>query len=372
MSFIIENGCFSYKGSEHRLLQSINLSAEGGDLVAILGPNGSGKTTLLRCAMGFLRWSSGASLLNGRDIKTISTKELWRNVAYVPQARSIVSAYTVREMILLGRSSRIGVFAQPRLLDMRKADEVMDRLGITKLKDKRCNAISGGELQMALIARALAAEPELLILDEPESNLDFRNQLLVMDTMSEIAAEGLTCIFNTHYPAHAMRRANKALLLTNDGRNLFGSVESVVTEANIERAFGVKAVISEIETPVNVTRDVIPVMVSKAEGELGHESANDRPCLATVSIITHGQEQGGRINALLHEYNSYLIGRMGMPYRKWGVNIINVNVDAPESVVRELTQKLGVLPSVSVKATFAMERPTDGSGKPDEDIGGTV
>ena len=122
----------------------------------------------------------------------------------------------------MGRSGRMGMFARPGSADVKRCDEVIERLGISKLRGKRCSEISGGELQMVLIARALAAEPGLLILDEPESNLDFRNQLIVLRTMSELAAEGMGCIFNTHFPAHALQRANRALLLGRDGRALFG------------------------------------------------------------------------------------------------------------------------------------------------------
>ena len=118
---------------------------------------------------------------------------------------------------------------------------------------------------MVLIARALAAEPQVLILDEPESNLDFKNQLLVLDTMQSLARAGLTCVFNTHYPAHALRRANKALLLGRNGKSLFGSTQDVVTEQNISDYFGVRAVIGSIETPDGAYADVIPVSAAQSE-----------------------------------------------------------------------------------------------------------
>ena len=116
---------------------------------------------------------------------------------------------------------------------------------------------------MVLIARALAAEPQVLILDEPESNLDFKNQLLVLDTMQSLARAGLTCVFNTHYPAHALRRANKALLLGRNGTSLFGRTQDIVTEQNISDYFGVRAVIGSIETPDGVYADVIPVSAAQ-------------------------------------------------------------------------------------------------------------
>ena len=181
MILSVEKGCFSYKrDKDNLLLKNISFKAQPGDLVAILGPNGAGKTTLLRCIMGFLNWNSGQSCLDGKDIRTIPYRQLWRSLAYVPQAKQTTAAYTVEEMILLGRSSHFNILSRPKAEDVDKAYEIMERLHISKLAKKKCSEISGGELQMVLIARAMAAEPQILILDEPESNLDFRNQLLIL------------------------------------------------------------------------------------------------------------------------------------------------------------------------------------------------
>lgn len=351
MKLTVENGTFAYPGGKE-ILKNISLTADAGDVVAILGPNGAGKTTLLRCVMGFLRWKSGESALDGKNIRSMNYRELWSNLAYVPQARNTVPMYTAEEMVLLGRSSRFGVFSQPARTDIDKVREIMDRLKITRLRTKKCSEISGGELQMVLIARAMAAEPKVLILDEPESNLDFRNQLLIMDTMSELASAGMTCVFNTHYPAHALQRASRALLLSGDGEHLFGDVHSVVTETNIERAFGVKAVIGEIEAPGSIVRDVLPLKVTDKTGELVADEENGR-CIAVVSVIAGNYETAGKINALLHEYSDFIIGRMGMPYNGGETHIITATFDAPSSEIRTLVGRLSILPEVCVKATYA-------------------
>ena len=364
MIFSVENGSFAYKAGSRQVLKNVSFQAGPGELLAILGPNGAGKTTLLRCAMGFLKWSEGKSSLNGRDINAIPHRELWSSIAYVPQARGVVSPYTAEEMILLGRSSRFGIFSQPTGPDFALAESLMDRLGILSLKTRRCSELSGGELQMVLIARALAAEPQVLILDEPESNLDFKNQLMVMETMSALAASGMTCIFNTHYPAHAMQRATKALLLEKNGSSQFGGVNEIITESNLKRAFGVTAVISEIETPVSVVRDVVPVMMTD-DGDMTQAGDANLRRLATISVIMEKPGADTLINGLFHEYNRYIVGRMGMPYPAGGVNIINVNMDGPEQAVRELTQRLSVIPGVSVKATFARSYITKG-GEPND------
>ena len=352
MMFKVEHGSFTYPKTSHEVLHDVSFSADTGELIAILGPNGAGKTTLLRCAMGFLKWNSGSSTLDGKPISSLSYKDLWTAMSYVPQARSTVSAYTVEEMVLLGRSSLLSVFSSPSLKDIERAEQTLGDLGILSLKERQCSKLSGGELQMVLIARALAKDPKVLILDEPESNLDFRNQLMVLETLTKLKQKGITIIFNTHYPAHAMQRADKALLLNKDGTSIFGPADTVITEANLKQSFQVDAVISEIETPVSIIKDVIPVMLADDRQSTKEKKENLRR-LATVSVICEKEESGTKINEILHAYSSFLIGRMGMPYPEGGVNIINVNIDALENTVQEMTRKLSELDGVSVKATFA-------------------
>lgn len=380
----IENGSFAYKGGP-QILKDINAELEPGEILAVLGPNGAGKTTLLRCMMDMLHWDSGRSLLGGEDIRTMPPAKLWRRMAYVPQARSAAASYTALQTVLLGRSSRIGAFSSPSDEDIKTAERVMSDLGISHLADKPCHAISGGELQMVLIARAMAAEPEILVLDEPESNLDFRNQLVVLDAMSELAAKGVACIFNTHYPAHALQRAGKSLLLFKSdsaaGRGtdaasaagsgqgcIFGSTPEVVTEENIRRAFGVDALIGEVETPHTVMKNIVPVGIASEAGTDGAGAAagvgsnaaegirgsnNKGACLASISIISDTNDGAGMINSLLSEYSELLIGRMGLPHRSSGKYIITVMLEGPSSDIEALTHRLGLIPGISVKTTYA-------------------
>lgn len=352
MTLKIENASFSYE--KKNILSNVSLTAGEGELVAILGPNGAGKTTLLRCMLGFLKWNEGKSTLDGTDIRAIPQKKLWSSIAYVPQARSFTSAMTVLTAVLLGRTSKISFYRQPTEEDVSEAVKILERLGIAHLESKRCNEISGGELQMVLIARALASKPKILVLDEPESNLDFKNQLIVLNTLSELSTEGVTCIFNTHYPAHALTRCDKALLLFKNGESIFGDTASVVTEQNIERAFGVKAVIGEVDTDENTLKSITALKLS--DGEKLKDMSEER--IAILSIIASDFTQGERISELLHSYSKYLIGRMGMPYKKAGVNIINVTLEAPYSEIDTLLSKLSLINGVSVKATYAK---TEGS-----------
>ncbi len=246
MIFAIENGCFGYRGAD--ILRDVSIEVGPGEVLAVLGANGVGKTTMLRCMMGFLPWRSGQTSIDGRPMSAFSPQQLWSLIAYVPQAKGVGFSYTAREMVLLGRSAYLGVFKQPGPEDVEIAEACMEDTGISHLADKACNRMSGGELQMVLIARALTAQPHLLVMDEPESNLDFRNQLVILEIIHRLSRDfGKSVILNTHFPDHAMKLADKALLLDRKRPNLYGPVREVVTEDNMESAFGVRVAIRDFE-----------------------------------------------------------------------------------------------------------------------------
>ncbi len=353
MKLTVSNASFSYS-KDKSLINNLGFEISSGDVLAILGPNGSGKTTLLRALLGFLKWNSGEAFLDGVSISKIPPRQFWRRVSYVPQAKNVTVSYTALDMILLGLGGTLGVFSAPGDKDKEAVLHLCQRLGIAKLLDKRCNEISGGELQMVLIARALISNPELLILDEPESNLDFKNQLIVLDTISRLAKEGMCCIFNTHYPAHALTRATKSLILTGSGEAIFGETPKVVTEENIQKAFGVKAVISEVETPEHIYHNIMPLEVSNAS-DISVNAAGEN-VIAVVSIISKSNESSSAINSVLHDYNEYLVGRMGIPYRDGGVYIMNLTLDAPIDKVQILSHKLSLIENISVKTTYAKRK----------------
>lgn len=356
MRFEVLNGCFSYSKGTRQILKDISFGIDSGELLAVLGPNGAGKTTLLRCMMGFLEWNKGKSLINGRDVSTMTQRELFSEIAYVPQAKSAAVSSSVRDIVLLGRSSKYGIFGKPDKEDRRIAEETIEFLGLAHLAGRLCSELSGGELQMVLIARAIAAKPKLIILDEPESNLDFKNQLMVLKTLHELTDGGISCIFNTHYPVHALRHADKALLLDKNGNTCFGDAREVITEGNMRAAFGVETVIGEIETPHSVYADVLAVDTLKEEGEerlMADITTNEDTRIAILGIIVEDRSSTEKLNSLLHEYGEFIVGRMGMPYDKKNVSIISVIVDAPETAISKLAGKLGMLSGVSVKATYS-------------------
>jgi iron complex transport system ATP-binding protein len=240
MRFELHDVSFGYN---HRMLfNHLEVSVEDNTTLTILGPNGVGKTTLLRCMMGLRHWESGCTMIDGRNLTTIASKELWQRMSYVPQAKRSPFSYNLLDMVVMGLNAESKMFSVPSHADYRRAYDVMEWLGIEDYA--RCNTdeISGGQLQMAFIARALVSEPEALILDEPESNLDMRNQLRVLQAIERIVARGkTTCIINTHYPEHALQLSTSTLFLGAGGHWLLGKTQDVVSERNIHDFYQVYA-----------------------------------------------------------------------------------------------------------------------------------
>ena len=258
MIFEVKHGCFGY--SEKQILNDITFGLESGEVLSVLGSNGVGKTTLLKCMMGFLRWNTGDTLINGISIKDIKQKELWKKIAYVPQAKGSAFGYTALDMVILGRSAHIGTFQQPKKEDIDIAMKAMNDVGILYLKDKLCTQMSGGELQMVLIARALTVSPDMLVMDEPESNLDFKNQLIILDIIKRLSKERkISAIVNTHYPAHALQISDKSLMLNRDGTSFYGATSDVINKENMRKAFGVNVHINEFELDQQSYKSVIPL-----------------------------------------------------------------------------------------------------------------
>lgn len=240
MKLTVKNGSYAYPKADP-LWENVDLSVKSGEILAIMGPNGVGKTTLLKCIMNLLPWKTGNVFIDGQPTEKISYREFWQKIGYVPQAKTVTQAFSVKDFVLMGRNAFLGSFGKPGKADEKKAEEVMDLTGVLDLQNKSCRQLSGGQFQMVLIARALCSEPRCLILDEPESNLDFRNQLLVLDLMKRLAKElDIACLFNTHYPEHGLRVADQALLVYKEEPVLFGKTEQIVTEKNLERLFQVK------------------------------------------------------------------------------------------------------------------------------------
>lgn len=224
------------------------LTLRAGEVMALLGPNGSGKTTLLKTLLGLLPARGGRVELEGRALDSHSSGDRARRLAYVPQAPGGGFGFTVRESVLMGRTAHGGLFSGPSSHDRALVDAAIERMGITALADQPTTRISGGERQLALIARALAQQARVVVLDEPTANLDFGNQGKVMREIRRLADEGLGVLFTTHDPNHALRFADIALLI-RDGRPLAsGPAPAVIDGPRLQALYG---------SPVLALRDTL-------------------------------------------------------------------------------------------------------------------
>jgi len=228
---------FGYPG--RRLAQGLELALRAGEVLCVLGPNGGGKTTLFRTLLGLHPPLAGELRLGDTPLAALTRGEVARRLGYVPQDHAPEYAFTVREVALMGRAARIDLFAAPGTRDLRAADAALEALGIAHLAERPYTEVSGGERQLALLARALAQEPLALVLDEPTANLDFGNQVRVLRHMRQLADRGLAVVFSTHHPDEAFRGASHALLLARDGSVRYGAPEIVITGENLRAVYGV-------------------------------------------------------------------------------------------------------------------------------------
>jgi iron complex transport system ATP-binding protein len=211
---------------------------ELGAILVVLGPNGVGKTTLFRTLLGLSPAMAGEVTWGGQPLRGLGARELSRHVAYVPQRPGAAFDFTVEQYVMLGRLGRLGPAAAPGRLDRAATADAIERLGLGSLRSRPLSRMSGGERQLASLARALAQQASALILDEPAASLDLGNQVRVLDTLRALAREGLSIVYSTHDPNHALRAGHYALLMTPGGDPRHGSVDAVVEPDALSHAFG--------------------------------------------------------------------------------------------------------------------------------------
>ena len=217
--------------------RGLDVVLQQGEVLALLGPNGGGKTTLLKTLLGILAPRHGEVAVAGRPLAAIPIRERARLIAYVPQLHAPTFAFTVESVVLMGRTAHGNLFSRPSAHDRAVAARALEQFGIAHLASRPYTMISGGERQLALLARALAQEPSFVVLDEPTASLDFGNQGKVLRQMRALAAAGHGVLFTTHDPNHALRAADRAYLLRAGERIAEGAVVSVLTRDQLEALY---------------------------------------------------------------------------------------------------------------------------------------
>ena len=252
---------FVYAGAPP-LLQDVSFELHAGSTVCLLGPNGSGKTTLLRCVLGLENLAAGRVLIDGQDLASLSPKRRAQHMAYVPQSSAVAFPFTVFDVVLMGRSAHLRFMADPDHADRRLALEALERLQILHLQNRLFQQLSGGERQLVLLARALAQQARLLVMDEPCAALDLGHQVQVLQALRSLAGEGYAILLSTHLPEHAFAlHADVALLVQGRLRGPAPAAD-MLTAPELSRLYG---------TPV----DLLQVPSGPARGQ--------RVCVAVLA-----------------------------------------------------------------------------------------
>ena len=260
----VKGASFCYGSQE--IFSKINFTVRQGEIMSIVGPNGCGKTTLLDCILGILKLQQGEILLKGKSITSLKPHNIARHIAYVPQGHVKTFPYTVLDIVLMGRAARLGFFNSPTSEDREIAEAALQRVGLGSLKDRPYTQLSGGQGQLVLIARALAQGTSVIIMDEPTAHLDFKHELMVLETIVELVRQiGVSIIMATHFPNHAFYLENNGIpsciaLMNNRTFSAVGTPSAILSEETIKTLYQIdaKVVACQISTD-KVVKQIIPL-----------------------------------------------------------------------------------------------------------------
>lgn len=232
---------FRHRDTSKDIIKGISFDCERGSITSILGPNGSGKSTLFKCIAGLWKFYKGEIYFDKELVDKLSFKKRARIFAVVPQDHEPPFPYSVLDIVLTGRASYISMFSSPTQRDNEIAIEALKIVGIENLKDRPYTKISGGERQLALIARALSQQTPVILLDEPTSHLDYRNQINILSKIKEIAIDKKRCVVMTlHDPNLASLFSDKVIIINSGKKVIEGVPKEVITEEIIKKVYDVK------------------------------------------------------------------------------------------------------------------------------------
>jgi iron complex transport system ATP-binding protein len=248
----VQDLAFSYDGNmTYAIFRDVAFSVGAGDVFCLLGPNGTGKSTLLKCVSNVLQGWQGSILFGERDISRMKPSDVAKGIGYVPQNQVSTFPFLVKDIVVMGRAPHLSVFSSPNKKDMKIAYGAMKTVDILSLADRPCTTLSGGEWQLTLIARALAQEPRVMVLDEPTSHLDLGNQMKILRVVKELAETGLAIIMASHFPDHAFLVSSEVAILHRGHIEQKGTPERVITDENLKNTYGVDVKVLYIGEGVN-------------------------------------------------------------------------------------------------------------------------
>jgi iron complex transport system ATP-binding protein len=251
---------FGYPG--RTVGRGLAMELHAGEVLCVLGPNGAGKSTLFRTLLGLLPPLAGQVTLDGVELHTLSRAAIARAIAYVPQATQAPFDFSVIETIEMARTAHLGLLSQPGPRDRERAHAALARLGIAELSGRTMAALSGGERQLVLIARALATGAASIVMDEPTANLDIANQWRVLREISGLRDAGIGILLCTHDPDHALMAADRALLLRGGQVLALGNAAEILVAQNLSRLYGVTVHVTDVETPEGIRRVCVPALAA--------------------------------------------------------------------------------------------------------------
>jgi putative iron compound ABC transporter, ATP-binding protein len=232
----VKNLHFAYR--DKPILKGISFSIKKGDTLSILGANGSGKSTLLRIMLGFLKFK-GEVLIEGKSVSEYGKRDLARMIAYVPQTHTPSYDYSVFDIVLMGALCRTSLFSSFSRADKKLTEAMLEKMGILELKNEPYTKISGGQRQLAYIARTLVQGAKVIFMDEPTNGLDFGNQIKLLEMIRSLKDEGYTFVQTTHYPRHAKFVSNLTLFLKDGEILAFGESEKLINSENIDKIYNI-------------------------------------------------------------------------------------------------------------------------------------